>query len=142
MIDDATDQFVNEMREWFLANPQRYNTQTEKIPFLNRYDPTADPEKERLRREKISATLKSQPRSANSMKNLEKNTYWKGKKQPPEMVEKRRQSMIGREVSEETRRKISEANMGSKPTMGMKGKKHSEETKEKLRQAALRRKYK
>lgn len=40
---------------------------------------------------------------------LQGNTRTKGRKVPPEEVERRRQSLIGHSVSEETRRKISEA---------------------------------
>jgi hypothetical protein len=73
------------------------------------------------------------------MKNLEKNDYWKGKKQPPEMVDKRRKSLIGHPVSEETRNKISAK---AKNYKHMLGKKHSEETKQKMRESALRKRIK
>lgn len=72
----------------------------------------------------------------NSLENLKKNDYWKGKKQPTEMIEKRRQSMIGHVVSDETRQKISAK---AKSYKHMLGKKHSEETKQKMREASRRR---
>lgn len=65
-----------------------------------------------------------------------KHTYWLGKTQPPEMVEKRRQKMIGKPsgnkgtvLSEETKQRISEHN-----ARYWRGKHHSEETKNKMRE--------
>ena len=64
-----------------------------------------------------------------------KNTYWKGKKQPSEMIEKRRQKQFGRESpmkgkqqSKDAKDKISRNN-----AKFWEGKHLSEETKQKLR---------
>lgn len=47
-----------------------------------------------------------------------------------------RAGLLGHEVSEETRQKISQANRGKRSTLGYR---HTDETKAKLREAALRR---
>lgn len=64
---------------------------------------------------------------------LKKNParYWLGKKQPSEMVEKKRQKMIGRKHSEETKEKMRGEN---NPFYG---ETHTPEAKEKIRQSKI-----
>lgn len=57
--------------------------------------------------------------------------YWLGKKQPPEMVEKRRQRKMGTKWSDEQRKKYEER---GNPFQGQT---HTPETRERLRQARL-----
>lgn len=142
---DPTDSFLLEMKRYFDNNKISIEDllaeyKIEKVPFLNRYNPSdASPEQEATRLKKLSENLKGRIPHPNSMKNLEQNDYWRGKKQPPEMIDKRRQSLIGHTVSDETRKKISAK---AKNYKHMLGKKHSEETKQKMRESALRRKIK
>lgn len=70
-------------------------------------------------------------------KRTEKNTtrYWLGKKRGPSSAEtKRKQSdaLIGRKMSEETKRKMSESSKGKAGTFGHLGYKHSQESKDKI----------
>ena len=136
---DPNDSFLLEMSEWFIKNPitseeLRLEIGKEKIPFLNRYIiAEATEEQEKKRRENLSKSLKSKTPHPNSLKNLEKNDYWKGKKQSPEMIAKRMKNMYGRTVSEETRQKISDK---AKNYKHMLGKKHSEETIAKMKATA------
>lgn len=57
--------------------------------------------------------------------------YWLGKKQPPEMIEKKRQKMVGRKHSEETKEKMRGEN---NPFYG---ETHTPEAKEKIRQSKI-----
>jgi len=61
--------------------------------------------------------------------------HWFGKKRGPLTPEWRRKiglAQIGKEMSEESRKKISASSMGKKGTYGHKGRKHSEETKRRI----------
>ena len=49
-----------------------------------------------------------------AQRNKENNTYWKGKKQPSDMIKKRSESLKDHAVTDETRRKISESQKGEK----------------------------
>jgi group I intron endonuclease len=64
---------------------------------------------------------------------LKKNParYWLGKKQSPEMVEKRRQKQIGTKWSDETRKKFEQNGYS------FEGRNHTPEAKEKIRQGRL-----
>ncbi len=55
------------------------------------------------------------------------NDYWKGKKQPKEMIEKRRLKLIGKVLSEDHKIKIGVAN-----SIALMGRKNPEETKKKI----------
>jgi hypothetical protein len=57
--------------------------------------------------------------------------YWLGKKQSPEMVEKRRQKQIGTKWSDETRKKFEQNGYS------FEGRNHTPEAKEKIRQGRL-----
>lgn len=61
--------------------------------------------------------------------------YWLGKKRPPHVVEAVRNANRNRSVSEETRRKLSDAQRGERN--GFYGKRHTEEFKERQRQRAM-----
>ena len=71
-------------------------------------------------KKKISEAKKLHKHSAEfksmTSERLKGNTYTKGKKQKPEVVENRRQKLIGVPKSDATKQKIRQANLGRKPT--------------------------
>ena len=62
-------------------------------------------------------------------------TYWKGKNMSEETKHKMSESRKGRKLSEETKHKISESHKGKSHEAWNKGKKTSEETKQKIRES-------
>lgn len=76
-------------------------------------------------KQKISATHKGRKSSEETKKRISLSLKGKrlGTKQPPEVIEKKRKSMLGRKLSDQTKQKISTSH---------KGKKHTVETKIKL----------
>jgi fatty acid/phospholipid biosynthesis enzyme len=80
------------------------------------------PKSEETRR-KISEAKKGQP------------STWKGKSPSPESREKMRQAKIGKKLSDEHKKKIGLANVGS---IANRGRKHTVEARENMRQATIK----
>jgi group I intron endonuclease len=77
---------------------------------------------------------KHTPETRNKM-SASNNRYWLGKNQPPEAIEKRRQKMIGRKVSEEVKEKQRVKMTGENNPFY--GETHTPEAKEKIRQSKI-----
>ena len=104
-----------------------------KIGEANRGRICTEEEKNRLRTQNINRKHSKETKDKMSRVAKEKGfcLWMKGRKLPKEVIEKGRIKRIGHITSDETKRKISEANSGKKN--GFYGKTHSDEYKEILR---------
>lgn len=134
---DPNHWFIKELSYHFNQNPTTTRellaeVDCEKVPFPNKYDPrTATPEQEAKRIKNISISLKKNTPHPNSLKNLENNAFWTGKKMSIEMRQKMsatRTGMIRKPHTDEAKEKMRLAKSGKKRQP------HSEETKAKMKQ--------